>query len=85
LNANFAAAVMYEFPEWVKLHKDELYQTKLNCFNFIAPKIFEVDVSETPIDQKQASLNAFRMLHLLYMDFEFIDAKYFSVLAVHGK
>lgn len=85
LNANFAACVMYEFPEWIKLHKTALEKVKLNCFNFIAPKIFEQDVSELPIDQKQASLNAFRMLNLLHMDFEFIDAKYFSLMNVHGK
>ncbi|ABY63060.1 hypothetical protein ST201phi2-1p231 [Pseudomonas phage 201phi2-1] len=85
MNENFAACVMYEFPEWIKMHKPELEKVKLNCFNFIAPKIFEQDVSETPIDQKQASLNAFRMLNLLHMDFEFIDSKYFSVMSVHGK
>lgn len=85
MNENFAACVMYEFPEWIKFHKSELEKVKLNCFNFIAPKIFEQDVSETPIDQKQAALNAFRMLNLLHMDFEFIDSKYFSVINVHGK
>lgn len=85
MNENFAACVMYEFPEWIKIHKEELEKIKLNCFNFIAPKIFERDVTEVPIDQKQAALNAFRLLNLLHMDFEFIDAKYFSVINVHGK
>jgi len=85
MNENFAACVMYEFPEWIKMHKPELEKVKLNCFNFISPKIFEQDVTETPIDQKQAALNAFRMLHLLHMDFEFIDSKYFSVINMHGK
>lgn len=85
MNANFAACIMYEFHEWIKLHHDNLREVKLNCFNFIAPKIFEEDVSELPIDQKQASLNAFRLMNLVHMDFEFIDAKYFSVMNVHGK
>lgn len=85
MNENFAACVMYDFPEWIKLQGAELQKVKLNCFNFIAPKIFEQDVSQTPIDQKQAALTAFRMLNLLHMDFEFIDAKYFSVINVHGK
>lgn len=85
LNENFAACVMYEFPEWIRMHKEALDKVKLNCFNYIAPKIFEVDVTDTPIDQKQAALNAFRMINLVHMDFEFIDSKYFSVINVHGK
>lgn len=84
LNESFAACVMYEFHDWIKYHKTALDDVKLNCFNFIGPKIFEADVTEVPVDQKQAALNAFRMLNLLHMDFEFIDAKYFSVMAMHG-
>lgn len=84
LNENFAAAIMYEFPEWIKMHAVELGKIRINCFNFIAPKIFEADVSEMSIDAKKQVLNAFRREKLIHMDFEFIDAKYFSLLNVHG-
>lgn len=84
LNENFAAAIMYEFPEWIKMHAVDLGKIRINCFNFIAPKIFEADVSEMSIDAKKQVLNAFRREKLIHMDFEFIDAKYFSLLNVHG-
>lgn len=84
LHENFAAAIMYEFPEWIKMHAVELGKIRINCFNFIAPKIFEADVSEMSIDAKKQILMAFRREKLIHMDFEFIDAKYFSVLNVHG-
>lgn len=84
LNENFAACVMYEFHEWIKMHAVELGKIRLNCFNFIGPKIFEHDVSTLTVDAKKQALNAFRMEKLIHMDFEFIDAKYFSVINVHG-
>lgn len=84
LNENFAAAIMYEFHEWIKMHAVELGKIRLNCFNFIGPKIFEADVSQLSIDAKKQVLTSFRREKLLHMDFEFIDAKYFSCLNVHG-
>ncbi len=84
LNENFAACVMYEFHEWIKMHAVALSDIRINCFNFIGPKIFEADVSQLSIDAKVQILNSFRMTKLLHMDFEFIDAKYFSVFNVHG-
>lgn len=85
LNENFAACVMYEFPDWIKMHANALGEIRINCFNFISPKIFEKDVSSVTIEAKQATLTAFRMQKLIHMDFEFIDAKYFSVINLHGK
>lgn len=85
LNENFAACIMYEFLEWIHMHTEALGKIRISCFNFIGPKIFEQDVSNATVEAKQQSLNAFRMLHLIHMDFEFIDAKYFSVINVHGK
>lgn len=84
LNENFAAAVMYEFNEWIKTHTAALDKIRINCFNFIGPKIFEADVSTLTVEAKKQAINAFRMQKLIHMDFEFIDAKYFSVFNVHG-
>lgn len=80
LNENFAACVMYEFPQWIKMHAVALGQIRLNCFNFISPLIFEQDVSAVSIEDKKATISAFRMQRLIHMDFEFIDARYFSVI-----
>lgn len=80
LNENFAACVMYEFHEWIKMHAVELGKIRINCFNFIGPKVFEADVSKLTVDAKKQALNAFRMEKLIHMDFEFIDAKYFSAI-----
>lgn len=85
LNDNFAACIMYEFHEWVKLHCVELGKVRLNCFNFIGPTIFESDVSKMTPQAKQYILDAFRFEKLIHMDFEWIDASYFSVINVHGK
>lgn len=84
LNENFAACIMYEFHDWIKIHAVDLGKIRINCFNFIGPKIFEADVSAMQPEAKQQILNAFRMEKLIHMDFEFIDAKYFSVFNVHG-
>lgn len=85
LNENFAACIMYEFHEWIKLHCIELGKSHLNCFNFIGPTIFESDVSKMTPQAKQYILDAFRFEKLIHMDFEWIDASYFSVINVHGK
>lgn len=85
LHENFAACIMYEFPEWIKMHAEDLGKTFINCFNFISPMIFEADVSSMTIEAKQQIINSFRIQKLIHMDFEFIDASYFSVINVHGK
>lgn len=84
LNENFAACIMYEFPEWIKFHAEALGKVYLNCFNFISPLIFEADVSKLTVEAKQQIITAFRVQKLIHMDFEFIDASYFSVINVHG-
>lgn len=84
LNENFAACIMYEFAEWVKLHSVGLGKARMNCFNFVGPTIFEADVSRMTPEAKQYILDAFRFEKLIHMDFEWIDASYFSVINVHG-
>jgi hypothetical protein len=85
LNENFAAIITYDFPEWIKYHAVELGKATMNCFNFISPKIFEADVSRMTPDAKKQILNEFHFKYLIHMDFEWIDASYFSVINVHGK
>lgn len=85
LNSNFAACIMYEFLEWTKLHYLDLSKVNMNCFNFVGPTIFEADVSKMTPEAKQYILDAFRIEKLIHMDFEWIDASYFSVFNVHGK
>jgi hypothetical protein len=84
MNENFAACIMYEFGEWTKTHAVGLGKARMNCFNFIGPTIFEADVSKMTPQAKQYILDAFRFEKLIHMDFEWIDASYFSVINVHG-
>lgn len=75
----FAAAITYNFLEWIRLHYEDLGRARLNCFNFIGPRIFEQDVSKMSIDEKKTVLDVFRLQYLMHMDFEFIDARHFSM------
>lgn len=79
LDKGFAAMVTYNFIEWIKFHHVELSQVQLNCFNFISPRIYEHDVSKLSIDEKKTVIDMFRIEKLIHMDFEFIDARYFSM------
>lgn len=75
----FAAAITYNFLEWIRMHHEDLGRARLNCFNFIGPRIFEQDVSKLSIDEKKTILDVFRLQYLMHMDFEFIDARHFSM------
>lgn len=75
----FAAVVTYNFLEWIRMHYEDLAKARLNCFNFIGPRIFEQDVSKLSIDEKKTVLDVFRVQYLMHMDFEFIDARHFSM------
>ncbi|AEH03593.1 hypothetical protein AVT69_gp168 [Pseudomonas phage PhiPA3] len=79
MDALFAMYITYDFIPWVKYHAEELGKVKMNCFNFIGPKIFEHDVSNINVEAKKYTLWRFRMEKLIHMDFEFIDAMYFSM------
>lgn len=85
LDAGYAAVVTYNFIEWIKMHHEELGTVKMNCFNFIGPRIYEADVSKLSIDEKKTIIDMFRLEKLIHMDFEFIDARYFSMARVHTK
>lgn len=79
LDKNFSAVVTYSFIEWIKHHYEGLAKARMNDFNFISARIFEHDVSKTSIDDKKTAVDMFRIQKLIHMDFEFIDARYFSM------
>ncbi|MFO5855226.1 hypothetical protein, partial [Klebsiella pneumoniae] len=48
-------------------------------FTIIGPKLFEKDVSELAVEDKQFIIMDFQLKHKLNIDFDFIDAEYFSM------
>lgn len=85
LDEHFAAVITYNFLEWIRMHHADLGKARMNCFNFIGPRIFEKDVSKLTIDEKKTILDVFRLEKLIHMDFEFIDARHFSMLRLEKK
>lgn len=79
LDKHFSAVVTYNFLEWIKLHYEGLAKARMNDFNFISARIFEHDVSKVSIDEKKTAVDMFRIEKLIHMDFEFIDARHFSM------
>lgn len=79
LDKDYAAMITYSFIEWIKIHFADLAKARMNCFNFISPRIFEQDVSKLSVDEKKTIIDVFRIEKLIHMDFEFIDARYFSM------
>ncbi|BEG72417.1 hypothetical protein [Pseudomonas phage PA1C] len=80
LDALYAMYITYDFHEWMHTHYLALSKVQMPCFNFIGPKLFERDVSKLTIEEKKFELFKFRVERLIHMDFEFIDAKYFSMI-----
>lgn len=79
LTDHYAAAFMYDFMGWIKLHLADLIKVKHPDFNLVAPKLFEKDVSRLSMDEKQDEIKSFRLYMLEYMDLSFIDVSCFSV------
>lgn len=75
---NFALVIMYDFHEWIKLHFEELVKIRGASVNYIAPKLFERDVSTLTIEEKKRELLKFKMVNFMYMNFNTIDTRYFS-------
>lgn len=79
LNDKYACAIMYDVNRWCKTHMYELANVCMSDFNMIGPKLFEIDPKDLTVEEKQEKFAAFRILRLANMDFEFIDAEYFSM------
>lgn len=80
LDKDYAAVISYNFIEWIKMHFEDLARSRMNCFNYIGPRIYEHDVSKLTADEKKTIIDLFRLEKLIHMDFEFIDARYFSMV-----
>jgi len=78
ITERYSLAILFEFHEWIKLHVKALYQHKANRFVMVGPKLFEHDPRSLTIEEKQKEMTRFRLVHLEFMDFEFVDAKYMS-------
>lgn len=81
LYASYGGYITYEFNKWIKHHYLELSTSRMTDFTFIGPKLFEKDVSKLEPAVKKRELLRFKLEKLMYMTFEFIDAKYFSILS----
>ena len=78
LTDRFACAFMYNFFDWIKIHSVELVKQNTPDFNLISPKLFETNPTNlTPVG-KQGQYMAFRLRWLEHMDFDVVDAKFFS-------
>lgn len=80
LRERYAMAVLYDFHEWIVRHDRELMSARTPCFNFIGPKLFEHDPRRLSVEQKKDEFTRLRLFKLEFMDFEFIDVKYMSML-----
>ncbi len=80
LRENYACFITYDFHAWMQLHFQSLSEQRMTDFTLIGPKLFEKDVSKLDIEVKKRELMRFKLEKLLYMNFEFIDASYFSII-----
>lgn len=79
LDALCSMYLTYSMHDWLYTHYLALSKVLMPDFNFIGPKLFEKDVSQLTIDQKKFELFKFKLERQVYMDFDFIDAQYFSM------
>ncbi|MFO5759969.1 hypothetical protein ACLBQR_31925, partial [Klebsiella pneumoniae] len=57
----------------------ELVQVLMPDFTIIGPKLFEKDVSELAVEDKQFIIMDFQLKHKLNIDFDVIVAEYVSM------
>ncbi|MFO5979452.1 hypothetical protein ACLBSL_32730, partial [Klebsiella pneumoniae] len=74
LNSIYSMAIMYNFGEWCKTHVLELGQVLMPDFTIIGPKLFEKDVSELAVEDKQNIIMEFQLKHRRNLEFCFIVA-----------
>ncbi len=77
---NYALVITYDMHEWLRLHYPELVRMRAASVNFIGPKLFEKDTTGLEDSYKSRELLKFKMDHLVCMNFDFINAEYFSVI-----
>ncbi len=80
LNETYAAVFLYDFPPWIKHHCFNLGKQRCPGLNVVVPKLFEKDPRELTKEQKQEEIFGFRLWLMEYIDFEFVDVEWFSML-----
>ena len=80
LTDRYAAAFIYNFNEWIKLHQVELMKQRSPDFNLVSPKLFETNPARLSPEGKQGQYTAFRLRWLEHMDFDAVDARFFSMV-----
>lgn len=80
LDVGYSGYISYDFNAWIKLHYLDLAKVRIPDFTFIGPKLFEKDVSELEPDIKRREVLRFKMEKMIYMNFEFVDTKCFSII-----
>lgn len=80
MNENYAAVFLFDFPPWIKHHCFNLGKQRCRGLNVIIPKLFEKDPRNLTKEQKQEEVFGFRLWLMEYIDFEFVDVEWFSML-----
>lgn len=75
----FAVVFLYNFHEWIKHHQLALASQRSPDIYMVIPKLFETDPKRLTVQEKQLQATAFQLQWLEHMDFQFIDARYFSM------
>ncbi|MNC12964.1 hypothetical protein D3C75_606930 [compost metagenome] len=76
---NFAAAFMYDFNGWIKIHLANLVNRRSQGFNLVVPRLFEQDPTKMTVEDKQDEVKSFKLWFTEYMLIHFIDASNFSI------
>ncbi|ANH51937.1 hypothetical protein RAY_156 [Erwinia phage vB_EamM_RAY] len=80
VKANYSVCIMYEFDEWLMLHKDEFSQTQMPGTVILAPKLYLADVGEDVIKRAEQT-DGFAGLSLALcalVTVVFLDVRLFS-------
>jgi hypothetical protein len=80
LAEHYGGYLIRDFYEWFKYHHEKILTTAMSDFNVIYPKLFEIDPEELSMTDRHRDLKRFRTLTQYCMDFNFIDARYMSIV-----
>jgi len=80
LHDHYAAVIMFDFQPWIKHHCFNIPKQKCPGLNIIVPKLFERDPSQLSTEEKEEEIVGFRIWLMEYVDIDFIDVKWFSLI-----
>jgi hypothetical protein len=79
LITRYDGAFMYDFVPWMKRHAFALAKCRAPDFCLMVPRLFEKDVDQLTMEEKQNATLVFRAWLHLYMSIDFIEPKWFSM------